>query len=500
MTLYGLLERHLLGGPARPLLVTSDVTYTSSDLDRESAKVAAWLRASGLARGDRVAVDLKNGMGAVAALFGVARAGGVVVGTSPQWTVPQFEHVLRDSGASILVTGDLRAKQLGERRPPHVLVDGPADGLESTTPWHALTETWDGQVLCAPDEPAILIYTSGSTGRPKGVIHSHQNLEDFARIVAGYLENTEADRLMWLLGWSYGYGLSQLLTMCFVGGRVVVPSSMMPVDVVDAYEAHAITGLAQVPFGWEQLLAFLSKTGKTMPGVRYVTNAGDGPSLSLVERLPRAFPGAQIVLMYGQTECFRSTFLPPDQVARKPGAMGYAIPGVELDVVNEAGVRCAAGEVGELHHRGALVATGYWQDPEASAKKFYRVGEQRGLRTGDLVRRDADGCLWYVGRSESMIKSSGFRFSPREIEDALCTHEAVREAVVFGVDDAALGQAVEVAVVPADEGASKETLAAVLLAHLRPQLPRYMLPRRFFVIDAIPRRPNFKVDMGALRG
>jgi amino acid adenylation domain-containing protein len=494
VSLYGVLSQHLEGGADRPLLVTPEATYTSADVERESAKVAAWLRTNGLERGDRVVIDLKNGIDAVAALFGCARTGAVVVGGSPQWAPQQLEHVLADSGAKFLITNDLRAKQLGpDRRPKNVLVHGSADG---TTAWHDLVDTWSENVAVAKTDPAIVIYTSGSTGKPKGVVHPHQNLEDFARIVAGYLENTADDRLLWLLGWSFGYGLSQLLTMCRVGGRLVVPASMLPADVMKAHEEHKTTGLAYVPYGWEQLLAFLEKTGRKLEGLRYVTNAGDGPSASLVERLPAALPGARIVLMYGQTECFRTTFLPADRFAEKRGGMGWPIPEVEVDVVDDDGNLCKPGEVGELIHRGALVSAGYWQAPDATALKFHQQGEQRVLRTGDLVRRDEDGCLWYVGRSELVIKSSGFRFSPREIEDALSLHPAVHVAAVFGVDDPALGQAVEAAVVVKPDVVAEQ---AALLGHLRQRLPRYMLPRRIHFIAEIPRNTNGKVKTSELR-
>jgi amino acid adenylation domain-containing protein len=495
VSLYDIFATHLRGGGDRPLLVTPEATYTSADVERESAKVAAWLRAGGIERGDRVVVDLKNGIEAVASLFGVSRVGGVVVGGSPQWSPQQLEHVLADSGAKFLVTNDLRAKQLGsERRPKHVLVHGTAEG---TTSWDALDAAWNERIAPEPDDAAILIYTSGTTGKPKGVVHPHKNLADFARIVADYLENTADDRLLWLLGWSFGYGLSQLLTMCRVGGRLVVPASMMPADVLKAHEEHKTTGLAYVPYGWEQLLAFLDKTGRKLEGLRYVTNAGDGPSASLVERLPGALPGARIVLMYGQTECFRTTYLRPELYDQKRGAMGWPIPEVEVDVVDEDGNPCKPGDVGELLHRGALVSAGYWQAPEATAMKFQSNGEQRVLRTGDLVRRDEDGCLWYVGRSELVIKSSGFRFSPREIEDALSLHPAVRSACAFGIDDPALGQSVEAAVVAKPEAAPVDVTA--LLGHLRQRLPRYMLPRRIHLVDEIPRNPNGKVRTSELR-
>ncbi|MBX3221849.1 MAG: AMP-binding protein [Labilithrix sp.] len=499
MSLYGLLERHVASGDGeRPLLVTPDGTFTSADVARESGRIAAWLASAGLAPGEPVVVDLKNGVDAVAALFGVSRAGGIVVGASPQWTPSQLKHVVDDSGARVLVTSDLRARQLGASRPPHVLVRGEVAG---TTAWESLTECTDVQVSPDPRGPAILIYTSGSTGAPKGVVHSHENLIDFARIVSGYLENHAGDRLLWLLGWSFGYGLSQLLTACYVGATLIVPASMLAADVVKAHEEHAATGIAQVPFGWEQLVSFLEKTGRTLTGVRYVTNAGDGPSLALLERLPRVVPGAGVVLMYGQTECLRSTYLPPALFETKRGAMGIPIPGVDLYVMNGDGALAGVDEPGELLHRGALLSLGYWRAPEATAAKIRPepclrdvIGDEPVLHTGDVVRRDAEGCLWYVGRSERMIKSSGFRFSPAEIEAVLAEREAVGDVVVFGVDDPALGQAVEAAIVMTD--GSKD--ADALLLEVKKRLPRYMLPRRIHFVDAIPRNANGKVALGAL--
>jgi acyl-CoA synthetase (AMP-forming)/AMP-acid ligase II len=499
MSVLRLLERHLAGGADRPLLVAPDgsgqtATASSGDIARDSARFAGWLRAIGAGRGDRVVVDLKNGIDAVVALFGAARIGAIVVGASPQWMPQQLEYVIADSGARVLVTGALRARQLAGRRPPHVLVRGESGTTgDGVTAWSALGEACDDAVA-APDEPALLIYTSGSTGRPKAVVHSHRNLEDFARIVAGYLHNTADDRLLWLLGWSFGYGLSQLLTMCESGGRMIVPASILPADIARAHLDHGATAIAQVPFGWDQLLSFLERTGRQLTGLRYVTNAGDRPSPALIERLRRALPGADIVLMYGQTECFRTTYLPPAQLDAKLGAMGYPIPEVDVRIVGDDGAPCAAGEIGELHHRGALVATGYWNDPEATAARFYVDGDRRVLRTGDLVRRDADGCLWYVGRSDLMIKSAGFRFSPREIEEIALGHPGVREAVAWGIDDRALGQAVEIAVV-----AGEDLQLAQFLGHLRPLLPRYMLPRRVHVLDALPRSPNGKIRHDALR-
>ncbi len=507
-TLFDLLRVHLAHeGGDRPLLVTTERSYSSRDVDEASARLAAWLLHVGVKPGDRVVVDLKNGVEAVVSLFAVARVGGVTVCATPQWSIAQLSHLIADAGAEVLITSDVRARQLRDARPAEVLTVGGVS--EGATPWSAVEGAGAPSTLPelappAAEDPAVLIYTSGTTGLPKGVVHPHKNLVDFARIVSSYLGNTADDRLLWVLGWSFGYGMSQLLTMCQVGGRLILPESMLAADVVKAHELHRATGLAQVPYGWDQLLGFLERTGRHLEGLRYVTNAGDGPTLDLLDRLEARLAGTPIILMYGQTECFRTTYLPSDRYADKRGAMGYAIPEVEVHVLREDGTLAEPGEPGELVHGGALLSPGYFHAPEATARKF-RPSEALGrpepvLHTGDIVRRDADGCLWYVARSERMIKSSGFRFGPGEIEAAARSVPGVHEAVAFGVHDANLGQAVELAVSLAlDDASEREQLVRALELALKQRLPRYMLPRHVLVIDAMPRTATNKIDLPSLQ-
>jgi acyl-CoA synthetase (AMP-forming)/AMP-acid ligase II len=507
-TLFDLLRLHLgHEGGERPLLVTAERSYSSRDIDEASARLAGWLLDAGVKRGDRVVVDLKNGLEAIVSLFAVARIGGVTVCATPQWSSGQLSHLIADAGAEVLVTSDVRARQLRAERPRHVLTVG--GECEGATPWAALDGPWAPNGLQAlpppaPDEPAVLIYTSGTTGLPKGVVHPHKNLVDFARIVSGYLGNTIDDRLLWVLGWSFGYGMSQLLTMCQVGGRLILPESMLAADVLKAHEQHHATGLAQVPYGWDQLVSFLERTGRRLEGLRYVTNAGDGPTLALLDRLEAVLAGTPIILMYGQTECFRTTYLPSERYAEKRCAMGYAIPEVEVHVLRDDGTLADPGEPGELVHGGALLSPGYFHAPEATARKFRPVEAlgrpDRMLHTGDIVRQDADGCLWYVARSERMIKSSGFRFGPGEIEAAARSVPAVHDAVAFGVADANLGQAVELAVTLAPGDASdREELVRAIQLSMKQRLPRYMLPRGVHVLDAMPRTATNKIDVLALQ-
>jgi acyl-CoA synthetase (AMP-forming)/AMP-acid ligase II len=265
--------------------------------------------------------------------------------------------------------------------------------------------------------------------------------------------------------------------------------------------AHGITGLAAVPPLWIALarLAWPADTS-----LRFITNSGGAMPVVTVEALQQALPHTAIFLMYGLTEAFRSTYLPPAEVARRPGSIGRAIPNAEVLVVRPDGTLCDADEPGELVHRGALVALGYWNDAARTALRFRPAPGQdpalplpeMAVWSGDTVRRDAEGFLYFVGRSDEMIKVSGYRISPTEVESVLHASGLVSEVAVFGVDDATLGQAI-VAVAVADPGLVDR---AALLAECKRRLPAYMVPAQIVLrTEALPRNPNGKIDRNLLR-
>jgi acyl-CoA synthetase (AMP-forming)/AMP-acid ligase II len=260
-----------------------------------------------------------------------------------------------------------------------------------------------------------------------------------------------------------------------------------------------ITGLAAVPPLWLQLLS-VDWPVEAVEHLRYYTNSGGAMPSSTLAALRARAPAARPYLMYGLTEAFRSTYLPPEDVDRKPGSIGRAIPNAEILVVREDGSPCAVDEPGELVHRGALVSLGYWNDPEKTAERFRPTpGRPGGLVlpevavwSGDTVRCDAEGYLYFVSRRDEMIKTSGYRVSPTEVEEVVYASGLVREAAAFGVDHPALGQAIVVVAVPAESGAEIE---ARLLEACRAALPAYMVPARVdWVSEPLPRNPNGKID------
>ena len=325
------------------------------------------------------------------------------------------------------------------------------------------------------------------------------NLVQGARSVARYLENRAEDRVISFLPFSFDYGLSQMTTMCLVGGTLVLQPVMMPAEIVATLVEHRVTGFAAVPPAWIPVVQFLAENPTELPALRYVTNSGGKIPDTTLELMPQVFKGARIYLMYGLTEAFRSTYLPPELFHEKMGSMGKAIPDVETHIIDPKIGVCGPGQQGELVHRGSLISRGYWGKPEATAEKIkpcpelrHLIGDEKVLYSGDIVRIDDDGYYWFVSRRDAMIKSSGFRVSPTEVEDVVHRSGMIAHVVAFGAPDDLLGQAVEVAVTTRDDEPVDET---ALLRYCREKMPTYMVPRRIHQWKGeFPRTGSGKID------
>ncbi len=483
-------------------------------LDDAVLQAADFYLVLGLERGERVAVYLEKRLDTVVALFGAAAAGGVFVPVNPLLKPEQVGHILCDCNVRILVTSperlellrpvlahcrDLRALVLvGDK------VVAPVDGLAAVNWKERLAAPSRAPHRVIDGDMAAILYTSGSTGRPKGVVLSHRNLVAGAESVARYLENTAEDRILSVLPLSFDYGLSQLTTAFRVGARAVLMNYLLPRDVIRAVAREKITGLAAVPPLWVQL-ARLDWPEGSGGHLRYFTNSGGHLPRPVLDALRARLPGTRPFLMYGLTEAFRSTYLPPEEVDRRPDSMGKAIPNAEILVVREDGTPCAPGEPGELVHRGVHVALGYWNDPEGTAARFRPLpGQPAGLAipelavwSGDTVRQDEEGYLYFIGRRDEMIKTSGYRVSPSEVEEVAYATGLVAEAAATGVAHPALGQAV-VLVVHAPAG---REVGERLLQACRQHLPGFMVPAHVQVRDQpLPRNPNGKIDRQRLAG
>ena len=496
-----------------PALTFKETTATYAELWEGVLAFAAGLNRIGLLRGERVAVYLDKRIETIVSLFGPSAAGGVFVPVSPLLRAQQVAHILADSGARVLVTSAERLELLRDEllRCPsveHVVVIG---GIPDPAPYVPCTlHGWDEFLAAEPvPEPntidvdmAAIFYTSGSTGSPKGVVLSHRNLIAGAESVSLYLGNHEGDRILAALPLSFDAGFSQLTTGFTVGAHVVLVNYLLPGDLVRLCAKHEITGLTCVPPLWIQL-ADQTWPPEASRHMRYFANTGGRMPKATLDRLRAILPQANPYLMYGLTEAFRSTYLDPAEVDRRPDSIGKAIPNAEILVVREDGSPCDPGEEGELVHRGALVAMGYWNDPERTAERFRPVSgrdsaictSETAVFSGDLVKRDEEGFLYFVGRKDEMIKTSGYRVSPTEIEEVAYSTGLVGDAVAFGVDDERLGQHIVLAASPANGSLDPDDL----LAELRTKLPLYMVPKRVVIRPSLPRSPNNKFDRKLLR-
>ena len=492
--LDGLLAR---GAPDACAIVQGGRRLSYAELDRLVSAVAAALVGRGIAPGDRVAVYAPKTIEAVAAMFAVARAGAVLVPINPLLKAAQVAHILADSGAQLLVTQRARAAQLAAAE-----ALGTTQLLTIEDDWPAVGSGTAPVTTSGGDALAAILYTSGSTGRPKGVMLSHRNLLLGAESVAGYIGNTPDDRILCVLPLSFDAGFSQITTAFHAGAAAVLLDYLTPRDVVKAVERDAVTGITGVPPLWIQLVE-TEWPEAARRSIRYLANTGGRMPVPVTRRLRSLFPNAKLFLMYGLTEAFRSTYLDPALADAHPESIGDAIPHAEVMVVAPDGREAAPGEPGELVHAGPLVAQGYWRDPARTAERFRpapawsRLGGT-AVWSGDTVRRDADGLLYFVGRDDEMIKTSGNRVSPTEIEEAAYATGAVGEAVALGIADARLGQAILLVASPA-AGSSPEEAEAQLRGAMAAAVPGYMLPRHIVWRTALPRNPNGKLDRGALR-
>jgi acyl-CoA ligase (AMP-forming) (exosortase A-associated) len=477
----------LFGEATAPALVIRERVYSYEELNLRIGRLAAWLAGQGLDAGDRVATWL--GKGEIACLMPLApvRAGLVHVPVNPLLKAAQVAHIMADSGARLLITNSARAGDFAFADEKMLLAILNEEAAPTLPPLPISTD---------PDTLAAILYTSGSTGRPKGVMLSHANLALGAVSVAQYLKLQPDDCTLAALPLSFDYGQNQLFSTWRSGGCVVPLDYLTPRDVIKACAKHNITTLAAVPPLWVQL-AEQDWPVEASENMRRLTNSGGALTPSLVKMLRSIFRSkTAIYAMYGLTEAFRSTYLDPALIDANPTSMGRGIPFAEIMVVTPDGREATPDQPGELVHAGPLVAQGYWQDEARTAERFKPApsfSQYGGLAvwSGDTVRRDTEGLLYFVGRDDAMIKTSGNRVSPTEIEEAAVESGLVAEACALGRKDERLGEAIVLFV----RGSGDDER---LRAHLKATLPNFMQPAEIIWLDAFPKSANGKLDRNHL--
>jgi acyl-CoA ligase (AMP-forming) (exosortase A-associated) len=486
-------------------------------MDRLTSSLAQALNHAGVSRGQRVGVFLDHCLEQALSFFSILKTGAVYVPMNSQLKSLQADHIARDCRISLLIVDTGRLAMLQDRcQHWDFLKCLIVVGEPPQHPCPAQTEVllWDDAVESdsaapIPDQVigqdlAALLYTSGSTGKPKGVMVSHDNLIAGARIVTSYLENRQDDKLLGVLPLSFDAGLNQLTCSVLLGMTYVMKPFHFPRDIVEVLLKEEITGFAGIPTVWLLLLQLGSPVFKNeFPNLRYITNTGGALPTKAVDTLKKVFPATQIFLMYGLTEAFRSTYLPPSEIENRPTSMGKAIPGVEILVVDKQGLQCGPHEVGELVHRGPTVALGYWGNQDKTREvfrphPFLSNGldqTERVVYSGDLVKKDEEGFLYFVARGDHMIKCHGHRISPAEIEEALYKTGKVKLCAAVGIPDPVRGQSIKVFAVPHDgQPLTDDDIFSCCVE----QLPNYMLPKYVEVVSDLPRTSSGKIDVATL--
>jgi amino acid adenylation domain-containing protein len=495
----------------RVALVCMKQRLTYRELDERSNALANTLVQCGLTRGDRVIVFADNTVETVVAFWGVLKADAVISIVNPLTKADKLQYLVDDCRPAALITdAHLHRVWLEPSRSEHlktVIVSGALDverwsGIPNRMRWDdALAQ---GDRTRAPErrnieiDLAAIIYTSGSTGDPKGVMLTHRNMLAAATSISSYLQVKADEVILNVLPLAFDYGLYQMIMAFRQGARLVLERSFaFPAQILKLMVDEVVTAFPGVPTIFAILGELKHLQEYDFSRIRYVTNTAAALPAKHILMLRSLFPGARIYSMYGLTECKRCTYLPPDDLERKPTSIGVAIPNTELWIVDDAGNKVGPEIVGQLVIRGPTVMKGYWEKPEATAKKLkpgLLPGEQV-LYTGDYCRLDSEGYLYFVGRMDDIIKCRGEKVAPKEVEMVLFNVRGIKEAAVIGVPDELLGQAVKAFIV-LEPGAALTEKDILRACHEK--LENFMVPKHVSIVQELPKTDTGKIKKTGL--
>ena len=492
---------------------TSGEFVTFGELDEKTDVLAGFLVQEGIKKGDRVGLFLGKSIEFVIAIYAVAKAGGVFVILNERLKQRQIDYICNDCDVKLIISDNIKFQMFLKNSPEKrgigkIILTGQTGNVDMDNGFLfddiLLTKQKTNNLpRVIGNDLAAILYTSGSTGNPKGVMLTHENLVDGAYIISRYLDITFNERILSLLPLNFDVGLNQLISSINAGARIYLSNFVFEKDVFFQLEKFKITGLAGIPTIWIRLCNFKDWQDYDLSALRYITNTGGKIPKKYVFKLIEVFHDTEIFLMYGLTEAFRSTFLPPSLVREKPESIGKAIPNVDVWVIDEEGRPCEPGEEGQIVHRGALISQGYWNNPDATAKIIKKVKlpgmqlEEKVVFTGDKAYTDEEGYIFFLERSDEMIKSSGFRISPTEIEEVLYGIEGIKACVVFGIKDAELGARVKAVI---QSKIDSVVIADTAKKECMKRLPAYMQPSIFDVVSSeLPITASNKLDRSKIK-
>ncbi len=509
LLLHQIYEDHLATHKENVAIRDREHSFSYGELERAVKNFMEQLRSKNYSKGSRVAILLPKSFDFIVSVLAASRLGLVFIPVNPNLKSDQVLQIIKDSNSSALIVSQSKLVILGQDFRDNIgncetLVVGRQLFLEKSNPVDGEIHSYPTDIV--ETDLAALFYTSGSTGKPKGVMITHRNLITGAKCVASYLNNHRDDKILAALPFSFDAGFSQITTSLLVGAELILFDFLTGPQLMAALIEYKITGLTAVP------PIYMALSSTTIPEratqcLRYFANTGGKLPVPILTTLRQLFPSTKPYLMYGLTEAFRSTYLVPEQVELRPESIGKGIPGEEILVVNARNEICEDYEIGELVHRGRLVSQGYWRNPQKTAFRFrdlsivkgYENFNEKVVFSGDQVYRDKEGYLFFVGRLDGMIKTSGYRISPEEIEESVYKSKLVQEVVAIGVEDQKLGQRIEI-ICYANNGANDTKTKRDILNYCREKMPAYMIPHEVYLTSKkLPKNSNGKLDRALLK-
>jgi long-chain acyl-CoA synthetase len=502
--------------PDKLALICQDKKLTFAEINLSASSFAHNLIAEGFNSQDRAVVYVENSVESVVSIFGILKAGGIFVVVNPKVKAPKLAYIIADCQARFLITDASHLKQISD-----IIKDLPSlsaiiiSDFEKANKFSDLipeirllpySKMAEANFPNSPAERCIdidlagLIYTSGSSGNPKGVMLTHHNMVSAATSITQYLKNTQEDIILDALPLSFDYGLYQVLMSFKIGGTVILEKGFVfPEQIIKIVTREKVTGWPIVPTMAAILLRLKNINRHDFSSLKYITSTGQVLPSGHITRLRAIFPGVKIYSMYGLTECKRVSYLPPEEIDKRPGSVGKGMPNTQVYLIDDEGEKISKpGKSGELVVRGSNVMKGYWNLP-IETEKALRPGHYPGekiLYTGDLFKLDQEGYLYFLGRKDDIIKTSGHMVSPKEVENVLCEIEDVIEAAVIGVEDEILGKAIKAFVQLTESSRATEK---DVISFCEKHLEDYAVPKHISFCGPLPRTESGKIQKRDLK-
>ncbi|MEE9335422.1 MAG: AMP-binding protein [Granulosicoccaceae bacterium] len=494
-----LLENAAQSHPEKIALIHKEQQHTYSDLLSRVNQVALYLQELDLPKGARVGLYSNKDTSQVIAILAILSTDYILVPLTRLLKPEQVQYIIDDCAIQCIITDKLKLESIEE-----IKFDGHIVSIENAgkdiPSFEEIYKYYNKPFSCDINghENAVITYSFGLTGTPKGIVISHRNLIDSARVVTQYLDLKEDDVISGLLIFNLDYGLNQIFCALMNRATLALHRFILPEDFYNHLINDSVTVLPLMPVNISQMFdedLYVHTNIELFDKVRTITSSGGNVTTQMISDSEKTFRNASFYSMHGLTEAFRSTYLDPAQIKIRPDSIGKAIPDVELYVLTEDGQECATREIGELIHRGSYIYRGFWNAPEDTAERFKSVqilenvvdlegqlADEIVVSTGDYVYKDEEGYFYFVSRRDDMIKTSGFRVSPFEVESVVAKHlPQIQQCAVFGMDNPQIEEEI-VMVYSAPSKISEKEITFELKKHLA----SYMVPSRIVYRKSLP--------------